>query len=136
MNATIRGRCGFLCSNCPAYKENIHSDSDRERVSVVFQKLYGHIIEPEGVYCDGCLEPDKNDIRRVGTERCPMRDCVLDKNIPHCGKCSVFPCELMERHLATVETVVTKARTMLTPEEYRDFVEPYLSREFLSGKTG
>lgn len=132
----IRARCGFLCTNCPAYKENIHSDADRERLSVVFQKLYGYTIAPEAVYCDGCLEPDENNPRRLGTERCPIRDCVLEKKIPHCGKCSAFPCDLMNRHLATVETVVTKAREMLTPEEYRDFVEPYLSRGFLKGDSG
>src|SRR5690606_8439215 len=40
MYATIRGCCGFLCNNCLAYKENIHSYSDRQRVRVVFQKLF------------------------------------------------------------------------------------------------
>ena len=46
----------------------------------------------------------------------------------------MFSCDLMERHLVTVETVVTRARTMLMPEEFRDFVEPYLSRGFLEAK--
>jgi hypothetical protein len=119
-----------------AYKENIRSDSDRERLSVVFPKLYGYTIAPEAVYCDGCLEPDENNPWRLATETCPIRDCVLEKKIPYCGKCSTFPCELMERHLAPVETVISKAREILTPEEYQNFVEPYLSREFLSGKSG
>lgn len=134
MVKTIRARCGFLCSDCRAYKENIYSDTDQERLSVVFEKLYGYTIAPKAVHCDGCLEPDENNPRRLGTERCPIRDCVLEKGIIHCGRCDIFSCDLMERHLATVETVVTRARTMLTPEEYRDFVEPYLSREYLRGK--
>ncbi len=46
----------------------------------------------------------------------------------------MFPCELMERHLASVESVLKKAREILTGVEYRDFIEPYLSREFLSGR--
>lgn len=64
----------------------------------------------------------------------PIRDCVLEKKIAHCGECDMFPCELMERHLASVESVLKKAREILTGEEYRDFIEPYLSREFLSGR--
>lgn len=58
--AGIRARCGFLCSDCRAYKENIHSDADRERLSVVFEKIYGYTIAPGNVNCDGCIEPDQN----------------------------------------------------------------------------
>lgn len=130
----IRARCGFLCSDCRSYKENIHSDADRERLSVVFEKIYGYTIAPGNVNCDGCIEPDQNSPRRLGTECCPIRDCVLEKGIVHCGRCDIFPCDLMERHLATVETVVTRARKILTPEEYGDFVEPYLIRGFLEGR--
>lgn len=130
----IRARCGFSCSRCPIYKENVKSDADRERVSVVFRKLYSYDLLPGDVYCDGCLEPDENNPRRPGTERCPIRDCVLEKKSAHCGDCNIFPCELMERHFASVESVLKKAREILTGEEYRDFIEPYLSREYLSGR--
>jgi hypothetical protein len=51
-------------------------------------------------------------------------------------KCSTFPFEMIERHFASDKSVISKAREMLMPEEYQDFVEPYLSREFLSGKSG
>lgn len=130
----IRARCGFSCSRCPIYKENVKSDADRERVSVVFRKLYSYDLLPGDVYCDGCLEPDENNPCRPGTERCPIRDCVLEKRIRHCGECDIFPCELMERHFASVESVLKKAREILIPKDYEDFVEPYLSREYLSGR--
>lgn len=130
----IRARCGFSCSRCPIYKENVKSDADRERVSVMFRKLYSYDLLPCDVYCDGCLEPDENNPRRPGTERCPIRDCVLEKKIAHCGECDIFPCGLMERHLASVESVLKKAREILTPKDYEDFIEPYLSREYLSGR--
>jgi len=119
---------GFSAAIAVLFKENIHSDAYWERLSVVFRDLYGYAIVPEAVYCYGCLEPDENNPRRLGTNRCPIRDCVLEKGITHCGKCDIFPCDLMERHLATIETVVAKAREVLTPEEFRDFVEPYLIR--------
>ncbi|MCA9703052.1 MAG: DUF3795 domain-containing protein [Methanolinea sp.] len=65
----ISARCGFSCSRCPIYKENVKSDADRERVSVVFRKLYSYDLLPGDVYCDGCLEPDENNAHRPGTER-------------------------------------------------------------------
>lgn len=37
----------------------------------------------------------------------------------------------MERHFASVESVLGRACEILTGEEYRDFIEPYLSREYL-----
>lgn len=71
----IHARCGFLCSDCRAYRKNIHSDADRERLSVVFAELYGYTIASGDVYCDGCIGPDENNPRRLGTARCPIRDC-------------------------------------------------------------
>lgn len=123
---------GFLCSSCRAHWKNIHSDADRERLSVMFRILYGYVVAPGAVNCDIWLEPDENNPRRLGTDRFPIRDCVIGKGITHSGKCDRYPCERMDRHLATFETVVTEAREMLTPEELRDFVEPYLSRDYLT----
>ncbi|MDO9326642.1 MAG: DUF3795 domain-containing protein [Methanoregula sp.] len=126
----IRARCGFLCSSCPSFKENATTDAARKRVSDGWQKLYGLVIPPEVIYCDGCLEPDENNPRRIARE-CPMRTCVLEKKIAHCGECSTFPCGLIEKHLASVEIILPKARETLSPEEYKDFVGPYLCRAFL-----
>lgn len=131
----IRARCGFHCSVCPSYKENAKTEADRKRVSEGWQALYGLAIPAEALCCDGCLEPDENNPHRIGGA-CPIRTCVLEKKIAHCGKCTTFPCELIEKHLRSVETVVPKAQEMLAPEEYRDFIEPYLCRSFLSGSAG
>ena len=129
----IRACCGFHCSSCPSYKENAKTKSDRTRVSEGWQKLYGLAIPQEALCCDGCLEPDENHPHRIGGA-CPIRTCVLEKKIAHCGECSSFPCEGMEKHFQSVESVIPKAQKILTPIEYRDFVEPYLAREFLTGQ--
>jgi len=131
----IRARCGFDCGSCPSYKKNARTDADRKRVSEGWEKIYGFTIPPEAIYCDGCLEPDENNPHRIGGA-CPIRTCVLEKKIAHCGECSSFPCEGMEKHFQSVETVVPKAKEILTMDEYRDFVEPYLAREFLTGQKG
>jgi hypothetical protein len=126
----IRARCGFLCSSCKAYKGNIRSDSDRNRVHIIWKKIYGHDIPEEVICCDGCLKPDDENPTRIGRD-CPIRSCVLEKKIPHCGLCNSYPCDLIEKHLDSVESVTPGCRVSCTQEEFRDFVEPYLCRNFL-----
>ncbi len=132
-NGDVRGRCGFHCRKCPAYKENIHSDADRSRVHLTWNKIYGLDVPPSVLNCDGCLKPDDEHPVRIGGD-CEIRNCVLEKNLAHCGLCADFPCDLMERHLASVETVVPECRSSCSPEEFRDFIEPYLCREFLESE--
>jgi len=126
----IRARCGFFCSRCPAYSGNIHSDADRNRVNETWKKIYGLEVPPEVICCDGCLKPDEENPHRIGGA-CEIRACVLRRSIPHCGECNEFPCDLMDKHLASVETVVPGCQDTLSPEEFQDFIEPYLCREFL-----
>lgn len=101
-------------------------------MSDLWQIVYGLDIPGEEIFCDGCIEPDKNNPRRIGKEF-PIRTCVLEKKITHYGKCGTFSCDLMERHLLSVEPVPPKAREILTPSEFNEFIDPYLYREFLSG---
>ncbi|ACL16804.1 DUF3795 domain-containing protein [Methanosphaerula palustris] len=126
----IRARCGSLCSSCAAYKENAKTDDDCRRASEGWQKVLGFLIPPEGICCDGCLEPDENNPRRIEKD-CRIRACVLEKKIVHCGKCSTFPCEHLEQHLRPVEHVGRDEHKRLSDKEVREFVEPYLCREFL-----
>jgi hypothetical protein len=126
----IRARCGFLCSRCPAYSGNIHSGEDRNRVNETWKKIYGFEVPPEVICCDGCLKPDEEHPHRIGGT-CEIRACVLKRSIPHCGECNEFPCDLMNKHLASVETVVPGCQGTLSPEEFQDFIEPYLCRDFL-----
>ncbi|MFA6332726.1 MAG: DUF3795 domain-containing protein [Methanoregula sp.] len=127
----IRARCGFCCSSCAAYKENARTDEDRKMASEGWQKLYGLAIPPSAMCCDGCLEPDENHPHRIGRD-CPLRTCVLKKGIAHCGECGTFPCDLIEKHMASVETAVPRAREIMTADEFPRFVDPYLCREFLN----
>ncbi|HWQ63475.1 MAG TPA: DUF3795 domain-containing protein [Methanospirillum sp.] len=126
----IRACCGFHCSQCPAYIGNIRSEEDRNRVSEAWKKIYGLDIPVEAIKCDGCLKPDSENPHRIGGA-CEMRTCVQSRNIPHCGFCDEFPCDLIECHLTSVETVAPGCRNTLAPDEFKDFIEPYLCREYL-----
>ena len=63
--------CGIDCSACSFMKEN---------------KCEGcRIVAPRG--------------KCVWGERCELFDCVITKNLPHCGKCEDFPCQkLIDAH--------------------------------------
>ncbi|WP_181391718.1 DUF3795 domain-containing protein [Methanospirillum lacunae] len=126
----IRACCGFHCSQCPAYIGNIKSEEDRNRVSETWHKIYGLEIPAEAIRCDGCLKPDSENPFRIGGD-CGMRNCVQDRKIAHCGECNEFPCDRIEQHMASVESVAPGCRDTLTPDEFKDFIEPYLCREFM-----
>lgn len=128
-DADIRARCGFHCSRCPAYKNNIHTEADRIRIHDLWQKIYGMDMPVDELCCDGCLKPDDENPHKIGGA-CVIRSCVLEKNIRHCGLCSEFPCDLMERHLNMVESIDPKSLG-LTEKEAEDFITPYLCRGFL-----
>ena len=125
----IRARCGFHCSRCPAYTGNIRSEADRQRVHDTWKKIYGLEVPVEAIRCDGCLKPDEENPFRIGGD-CPIRRCVQERSLPHCGGCKEFACVFMEKHLGSVESA-DKSGIHLSPEEHRDFIEPYLCRKFL-----
>ena len=62
----IESRCGILCSECE-YKEQTG--------------------------CKGCLNIDK-PFWGEG-KGCPVKDCCESKGLLHCGRCTAFPCELL-----------------------------------------
>ena len=45
--------------------------------------------------CEGCrkVAPDG---KCVWNGRCDIYDCASAKNLEDCGRCSVFPCEMLE----------------------------------------
>lgn len=127
----IIARCGFICSQCPAYRENIRDATDRRRVSETWNKYYGLRIDPNEIRCDGCLKPDSEKPERV-TKECPIRDCVQQKNLENCAHCGQYPCSLLEKQLSNVEKVVEKHRDSASTDEYRRFLQPYNVRQLLN----
>ncbi|MBQ2816534.1 MAG: DUF3795 domain-containing protein [Clostridia bacterium] len=60
-----------------------------------------------GFYCGSCPTFNKGDclgcIDAHEKGDCYTRDCVIEKGIDYCGKCSSFPCEhILENERCTV----------------------------------
>jgi hypothetical protein len=82
--------CGYKCNLCSAYAKNIKKNDRREELSAIWKKYYGLDMPKEEVFCDGCRCATKD--ARLVDEGCPVRKCVINKKIAHCGDCPEFPC--------------------------------------------
>lgn len=121
----ILTRCGYRCDLCLAYKENIKSFEDRERISDGWFKHFGFRISPENIKCDGCLTPDEEN-PHLNDDSCPVRKCVLEKGFENCSRCEDYICEKLESRMVDRSDFGS-----ISEKDYRCFVKPYESRERL-----
>ena len=123
----ILARCGYRCDLCPAYRENIHEPTDRQRVSDGWFKYFGFRIPPEAIACDGCRD-DRPDARRIDAA-CVVRPCAIARTIATCAQCADYGCPQLEsRTVVTREWVEKRFGAALPPEDYLRFVQPYEGR--------
>jgi hypothetical protein len=84
-------KCGYCCEACKAYAPNIERGDQREELSRLWKLYYALDIPAKDIYCDGCLST-KLDAKRID-DNCPVRQCVVEEKLSHCGECSKYPCE-------------------------------------------
>jgi hypothetical protein len=128
--ADIIGRCGFRCSRCLIYKDNLKGEPDRRRFRDGLLKYYGDKLTLEECYCDGCLAGDSENPIRINKE-CKIRPCVLEKGLENCAYCERYPCEILEPKMIDYRKVMERYGAPLPQEDYELFVEPYENRQTL-----
>ena len=120
------GKCGFNCSHCGSYKENLKTNEDRQRLSDGWHKYFGFRINPEKLLkCDGCRAPqEENPTRYIN---CNIRRCALYNGVETCANCSACPCEDVEATSSghTREKVMARLGASIPEEDYDAFLEPY-----------
>ena len=82
--------CGCKCSLCAAYVKNIKKDDRRQQLSALWKKAFDIDIPPDTIACPGCRSVQKDAVFDTG---CPVRSCVHQKGLVHCGECGDFPCQ-------------------------------------------
>lgn len=125
------GRCGFVCSQCLAFKDNIKSEEDRRRFSDGALKYYGFYLPPEECYCDGCLAPDENGPRLIDID-CKIRPCVMKKGIENCSYCQAYPCNELEEKSVDYKVVAEKYGAAIPEEDYKLFIRPYENKKYFN----
>lgn len=130
MKQTV-GCCGYRCELCPAYKDNIASEEDRQRVSDGWFEYYGFRISAEEIYCDGCKAENRPNPRRIDPE-CEVRACALERILPNCAHCGDYMCEKLSEKVVDPAKVVEKAGGSIPDEDLERFVRPYDSAAILA----
>ena len=122
MGIKILSKCGYRCDLCLAYRPNVQKDDRRQELSDGWFQIYGFRIEPESIACDGCVSSDSPNLI---DKNCPVRPCVVSRNIENCAYCHEFVCEKhKERGVDRADLENTLGRS-LDEVEYELFVRPY-----------
>jgi len=118
----IISRCGYRCDLCLAYEPNIEADPENSnRLSDGWHHYFGFRIPPERIVCDGCLAEDPQLI----DNNCPVRPCVIEKNIPNCAQCGAYVCEKLKERLIVFEDIRKKQEEPIPEVDRRLFIYPY-----------
>jgi hypothetical protein len=119
-------KCGSNCGRCPAYRENVKTDEDRQRCSDGWHMYLGARLRPDRCYCDGCQTPDDENPVRV-VRGCNIRKCAIFNGVETCAHCSGYPCVDLRGVAGTVSRERTEARlgAPVLEGDYLAFIEPY-----------
>lgn len=113
--------CGYRCDLCKAFAPNINNKDEREVLSDIWKKYYDLDIPAEQIYCDGCRCIKENG-KRIDMG-CPVRMCVIEKQVDHCGECIDFPCETFnERKGLSLQEAKEKLGFNFCVDEYNSYL--------------
>ena len=124
----ILTKCGYRCDLCLAYKSNVEKNDQRDILSDGWKSLYGFRIKPNDIVCEGCVSCDNPDLI---DKACPVRLCVIDKEIENCAFCDEYICEKLKKRIVNRDHIEKRLNRKLTEKEYKLFVKPYESKERL-----
>jgi hypothetical protein len=128
MEDAIISRCGYRCDLCLAFKPNVEKKDERVLLSNGWFEIFGFRIEPEKILCEGCVSCENPELIDV---HCPVRPCVIRKDIPNCAYCEEFICDKLIQRIVHREGIEKSIKRKVTEEEYILFIKPYESKERL-----
>ena len=116
--------CGYCCALCKAFAPNIHRKDERAQLSMMWKKYYDLAYEPDAIYCEGC-RCKKPEAKRIDMN-CPVRKCVMEKKLEHCGACEAYPCDTFKlREGMDMETAKQQLGELFSANEYTDYLSAY-----------
>jgi hypothetical protein len=109
---TLLGACGLICSDCKAYVATMANDAAAiARVAQEWSQEYGGDIQPEYVWCEGCMTAGE---RKCGhCAECDIRACAVEQGLPNCGACPGFAAEPVCEKIAGFMEMVPQVRETL-----------------------
>ena len=105
--------CGCRCYLCKAYTPNVQKSDQRKELAIMWHKYYG--LDPAVMdSCDGCRNHPSD-------EDCPVRKCVLEKGLRHCGDCGDFPCGVFYKRCGSFP----EKKKKFDMDEYNEYMLAY-----------
>lgn len=121
MNIT---RCGYRCDLCKAFAPNIKADDRRQELSEVWKEYYDLDIPAEEIYCEGCRCGKENP--KLIDSNCPVRKCVMNNKLNHCGECQKYPCSTFnEREGLSAEGAEKRVGENYDESKYKEYLLAY-----------
>ena len=131
----ILTRCGYRCDLCLAYRPNVEADpSNQETLSDGWYQYFGFRIPVEQIICDGCMNENPQLIDRA----CPVRPCVIEKELMNCSQCPDFGCEKLTQRLVVFDDIAAQMGGAIPEQDRSRFIFPYENKrrlDDLRGKT-
>ena len=119
----VISKCGYRCDLCPAFAANLHSHTDRQRMSEALAKYYNYALPPEQIHpCQGCRNADG-----APDANCQVYPCATGRGLDNCGQCPDFGCDKLKTRMDTVEECL-RQHPDVPQADYDRFFRPYLSR--------
>jgi hypothetical protein len=126
MDKKILSKCGYRCDLCLAYKPNVDKKDQRQDLSDGWYDIYGFRIDPENIYCEGCVSSDSPVL--IDND-CPVRPCVVSRALEHCGSCDEFVCDKHRQRGVNRADIEDRLGRKLDKKAYERFVKPYESED-------
>ena len=124
----IFAKCGFNCGRCPAYRENVKTDEDRQRGSDGWKKYFGFQIRYDRMTCDGCFTPDEEK-PVMFLPKCPVRNCAFLNSALTCAHCSGFHTCMRDEKIynpdVNREKIEARIGASIPEDDYLAFIEPF-----------
>ena len=109
--ARLIGRCGIVCSECPAYLATKNNDQAlRVSTAKEWSVRYGVPLEPADIRCVGCIA--SRGAHFAHCHECEIRSCGAERRVVNCGRCPAYGCERVSKFFE----FVTAARAVLDAE--------------------
>ncbi|MFP4050936.1 MAG: DUF3795 domain-containing protein [Thermoplasmata archaeon] len=126
----ILSRCGYRCDLCLAYKENIELNDRRKILSDGWYKYFGFRIPADEIYCEGCITSDSVEADLID-KNCPVRPCVISKNIENCSRCEEYICDKLKTRLVSYEEIVKEYSENIPKKDRELIINPYENKKRL-----
>ena len=114
--------CGMRCDLCLAFLPNLTKHPEnRQILSDGWHEYFGFRIPPEEIHCHGCRDTANLTL----DEDCPVRPCVIAKELENCAQCEDMICEKLQERLVDFEQMQREYGRPIPPADRTRFIFPY-----------